>query len=557
MVNSFNKHFISSGSIFNEISVSDISNPSPLPREDSPTFSFSPILRGEVLTALKNLDIKKSAGPDEVEPYFLKVAAEIIAGPLVHIFNLSLEQNVVPDVWKSALVVPLLKGGDPTNLNNYRPISKLSVIAKILESIVSEQLKEFLVSNSILSRFQSGFRKNHGTVTATMKVLNDITCALDNGRSCAAVFIDLTKAFDTVNHGILLSRLYSIGLSETALGWIRNYLKNRCQRVQIKGSISDSLSIESGVPQGSILGPLLFTLYINNLGDNLSDACIHLYADDTIIYCFASSIDSCISKLQEAFVIVQRNLLSLKLVLNDKKTKCMVFSRKHKCESSPPPLYSLQGNSVELVSSYRYLGFVLEEDLSFKLHVKQLLSKLRLQLGFYFRNSACFSQSAKRKLVEATFLPVLDYGDVFYRNTTKALLQSLDSVYHSALRFITRTNYYTHHCALYEMVGWPSLHLRGYKHWLILVYKAIVGQLPLYMTSLLTVNSQGYNLRSSRYILLNVPLMKTEFGKTAFIYSAPTAWNEIQRSLKLTVFISINEFKLYLNQLFQIVCTCS
>ncbi len=158
-----------------------------------------------------------------------------------------------------------MKGGDPTNLNNYRPISKLSVIAKILESIVSEQLKEFLVSNSILSRFQSGFRKNHSTVTATMKVLNDITCALDNGRSCAAVFIDLTKAFDTVNHGILLSRLYSIGLSETALGWIRNYLKNRCQRVQIKGSISDSLSIESGVPQGSILGPLLFTYILTIL----------------------------------------------------------------------------------------------------------------------------------------------------------------------------------------------------------------------------------------------------------------------------------------------------
>lgn len=113
-------------------------------REDSSTFRFSPISRSEVLKALKNLDIKKSAGSDEVEPYFLKVAAEIIAGPLAYIFNLSLEQNVVPDVWKSALVVPLLKGGDPTNLNNYRPISKLSVIVKILESIVSEQLKEFL-----------------------------------------------------------------------------------------------------------------------------------------------------------------------------------------------------------------------------------------------------------------------------------------------------------------------------------------------------------------------------------------------------------------------------
>ncbi len=240
--------------------------------------------------------------------------------------------------------------------------------------------------------------------------------------------------------------------------------------------------------------------------------------------------------MQEAFVIVQRNLLSLKLVLNDKKTKCMVFSRKHKCESSPPPLYTLQGNSVELVSSYRYLGFVLEEDLSFKLHVKQLLSKLRLRGCFIFGIVPVF-HSRLREVGGSYLLTCLRLWRFFYRNTTKALLQSLDSVYHSALRFITRTNYYTHHCALYEMVGWPSLHLRRYKHWLILVYKTIVGQLPLYMTSLLTVNSQGYNLRSSRYILLNVPLMKTEFGKTAFIYSAPTAWNEIQRSLKLTVFI--------------------
>ena len=116
-------------------------------------------------------------------------------------------------------------------------------------------------------------------------------------------------------------------------------------------------------------------------------------------------------------------------------------------------------------------------------------------------------------------LSVLDYGDVFYRHTTKALLQSLDSVYHSALRFITHRNHSTHHCTLYEMVGWPSLHIRRHKHWLILVFKAVVGQLPLYITSLLTVNRQEYNLRSSRYIILNVPLMTTELGKTAFILS--------------------------------------
>lgn len=159
--------------------------------------------------------------------------------------------------------------------------------------------------------------------------------------------------------------------------------------------------------------------------------------------------------------------------------------------------------------------------------------------------------------MESTFLPILDYGDVFYRNTTKALLKSVDSVYHSALRFITNSKYHTHHCALYEMVGWPSLHIRRHKHWLILVYKALVGQLPQYLSSLLTFNSQGYNLRSSRYILLNVPLMKTEFGKTAFTYSASTVWNEIQSSLKLEELISISEFKLHLNKSFKSVCTCS
>ena len=140
--------------------------------------------------------------------------------------------------------------------------------------------------------FQSEFRKNHSTVTATMKVLNDIICALDSRKSCAEIFIDLTKAFDTVNHDILLSRLVSIGLSETAIGWIRNYLNNRCQWVHIKGFLSDELIVETGVPQGSILGPLLFTIYMNNVSDSQLDANIHLYADDTLIFRSTSSIDS-------------------------------------------------------------------------------------------------------------------------------------------------------------------------------------------------------------------------------------------------------------------------
>lgn len=195
-----------------------------------------------------------------------------------------------------------------------RPISKLSVIAKILESIVSEQLKQFLVSNSVLSVFQSGFRKNHSTTTATMKVLYDIISALDDHKSCAALFIDLTKAFDTVNHAILLSQLECIGLSDAAIGWVSSYLNNRCQCVLLNDCMSEKLAVNSGVPQGSILGPLLFTVYINNLSENVINAKMHLYADDTIIYCSAKSPAETILRLQKAFENIQLNLQALNLV---------------------------------------------------------------------------------------------------------------------------------------------------------------------------------------------------------------------------------------------------
>ncbi len=161
---------------------------------------------------------------------------------------------------KSAFVVPLLKGGDSTILDSYRPISKLCVLSKILESLISEQLTCYLNVNKVLSINQSGFRKKHSTTTAALKVLNDIVGSIDNGDFCASLFIDLSKAFDTVDHEILLHRLKSVGLSSDVIPWFKNYLSGRTQCVQAEGKLSDSLS--EGVPQGSVLGPLLFTIYI-------------------------------------------------------------------------------------------------------------------------------------------------------------------------------------------------------------------------------------------------------------------------------------------------------
>uniref|UniRef100_A0A3Q3GUZ1 Reverse transcriptase domain-containing protein n=1 Tax=Labrus bergylta TaxID=56723 RepID=A0A3Q3GUZ1_9LABR len=228
------------------------------------------------------------------------------------IFNLSITTGVVPQVWKSAHIVPLHKGGDKNKLNNYRPISKLSSLSKILETLVNNQLKSF--------------RKKHSTTSAITFVINNIVSAVDQGKYCAALFVDLTKAFDTVDHTILLQRLHDVGFDNSSLKWFQNYLSNRVQCVTVQSDRSEHLPLSKGVPQGSVLGPVLFTSYINNIASVFTICKAHLYADDTVLYCFAETAHLAMETLQEALHKLQNALLDLKLLLNADKTKYMLFT---------------------------------------------------------------------------------------------------------------------------------------------------------------------------------------------------------------------------------------
>lgn len=544
MLNCFNDHFVSSGSLFETVSSSvnhtfvdeDVRN--------GQSFAFSPFTVAEVHKALKGIDPKKAAGPDNLDPYLLNLTADVIAEPLTYLFNLTLELNVIPSVWKSAYVLPLLKGGEPSLLNNYRPISKLSVLAKVLETLVCNQMKEFLCDNNILSTFQSGFRKQHGTITAAMKVVNDLIDAMDRKQHCVSLFIDLSKAFDTVDHDIMLKRLVNIGLSNQAVSWFKDYLSDRTQCVQFDGKSSAVLTVQKGVPQGSVLGPLLFTIYINNVGKNVPKASFHFYADDTVIYCCAATLKKAFDELQTAFTMVQAQLYQLKLVLNTDKTKLMVFTKSKKEPQTLPHIITTQGKEIERVSTYKYLGFLIDDCLTFKFHIDALVKKLRLKLGFYFRNRACFSFEARKRLVSTTFLSVIDYGDILYMHAPVAALRTLDTVYHGALRFVTNYKSQTHHCTLYMRVGWPSLTLRRLSHWYLFIYKAILRQLPSYLCTFIALQyNNNYRLRSQNSVLLTVPKTRTEFGKKAFQLSAPLAWNELQRTMKLQELVSLNNFK--------------
>lgn len=559
MVDTFNMHFINAGIATQSTLPANFSKgtttvPDPNMSLNRPTFNFSSISAYEVQRALQGLDCKKSAGPDQIEPYFLRTAANLIADPIASIFNLSLYSGSIPTSWKSAFVLPLLKSGDPSLLDNYRPISRLSVLAKLFESLINEQLKYFLTENSILNPMQSGFRQGHSTVTAVTAVTNDILNALDNKKSCAAIFIDLSKAFDTVDHDLLLKRLQRIGFSDTVLRWFSNYLSDRTQCIVIDNYTSTSLEVTMGVPQGSVLGPILFSLYLNDLGRDLKAAKVHLYADDTILYTTASSVNAAFTQLQSAFNHVQTFLIELKLVLNAKKTKTMSFTQSR---SSPNiNVSTLDGTEIEGVSSYKYLGIWLDDKMSLGVHIESLCKKLRPKLGFFFRMRKCFPYLARRRLVQSTFLSVLDYGDTLYMHSSLFLLKKLDVLYHSALRFITGASARTHHCTLYETVQWSSLSIRRKIHALTFIAKALMGKLPLYIFNLLSFQDSTYRTRSSEKILLRTPFTRTELGKTAFSSFAPKAWNELQATVNLKVLPSINSFKDLLKSSLTDRCNC-
>uniref|UniRef100_A0A8K9XME0 Reverse transcriptase domain-containing protein n=1 Tax=Oncorhynchus mykiss TaxID=8022 RepID=A0A8K9XME0_ONCMY len=404
---------------------------------------------------------------------------------------------------------------------------------------------------------QSGFRAGHGCTSATLKVLNDIITAIDKRHYCAAVFIDLAKAFGSANHKILIGRLDSLGFSNDCLAGFTNYFSDRVQCVKSEGLLSGPLTVSIGVSQGSILGPTLFSVYINDVALAAGDSLIHLYADDTILYTSGPSLDTVLTNLQTSFNAIQLSFRGLQLLLNANKTKCMLFNRSLPAPAHPSSITTLDGSDLEYVDNYKYLGVWLDCKLSFQTHIKHLQSKIKSRIGFLYRNKASFTHAAKHTLVKLTILPILDFGDVIYKIASNTLLNKLDAVYHSAIRFVTKAPYTTHHCDLYALVGWPSLHTRRQIHWLQVIYKSLLGKAPPYLSTLVTRAAPTRSTRSSRCISLVTPKANSSFGRLSFQFSAAHDWNELQKSLKLETHISLTSFKHQLSEQLTDHCTCT
>ena len=350
--------------------------------------SFSFTLRNEeqIKKVIYSLHTKHSSGHDGISVKLLKFLAPALVRPLTLIINQSLITGIFPDKLKVAKVIPLYKKDDKLIMDNYRPISLLSSISKVFEKVVFLQLSSYFIENNLFHDGQYGFREKHSTELATMELMDRVISALDDKDLPISIFMDLSKAFDTLDHTTLLHKLKYYGINGITLNWFNSYLSNRSQYVEIDNVLSTKMVINTGVPQGSILGPLLFLIYMNDIPNSSQAFRFVLYADDTTLFStieYTIPIDSSDVNylLNRELSLVYEWLLLNKLSLNVKKTKFMLFHPYQKDVSNLVPVLKINQNEIEKVDKFDFLGVTLDEHVNWKAHTDKLATRLSKYSG--------------------------------------------------------------------------------------------------------------------------------------------------------------------------------
>jgi hypothetical protein len=509
--------------------------------------SFRPTTGAEVVKIIMSSP-PKSCSLDPLPTTLLKQCLQPLTDIISKIVNKSLVTATVPESFKMAQVTPLIKKPslDPSQLSNYRPVSNLPFLSKVLEKVVSAQLVAYLSENGLGEPLQSAYRKQHSTETALLRIHHDILEAMSGQKACLMVLLDLSAAFDTVDHRELLRTLEDLGIRGSALNWLESYLTERHQKVCIGSKSSAACRLQCGVPQGSVLGPILFTIYTSSLGQLLRSHGMeyHLYADDSSVYTMfkPQDVTGTIDRIQDCICAVRQWMAMKSLKMNDSKTEFLLISSKQLYKRVDCPSIVIGDSDVSVSKSAKLLGVWLDKHISMEDHVSAVCKSAQYHLYNIRKIRRHLSTESTEQLIHAFITTKLDYCNSLFCGLPASQLNRLQRLQNIAARIVTRSKPSCHITPILCDLHWLPVCKRVTFKILLLVYKCQNGIAPPYLQELISSKRSSRSLRSADHQLLHIPFTRNgTFADRAFGVAGPRLWNDLP--LEIRTVSTVETFK--------------
>ena len=472
-----------------------------------------------VLRLCKGIVTTKSSGVTDISSRVFKDAFLVLVPQLVYMFNLLFDKGAFPDKWKEATLIPLYKGGSRNEVGNYRPVSLLPIPGKLLERVVHAKMSKFLERMEVITHKQGGFRKGFLTTSSVVDLTDKLFESINKGMTTLAVFVDLRKAFDTVDHNILQQKLECYGIRGSNLAWCGDYLRHRGQRTMANGTLSNRATVECGVPQGSVLGPLFFILYVNDMQHAVHGANIQLYADDTVIFVSDNDPETAARLLQPSLNKFALWCSSNKLSLNVKKTKLMTFGTRQRVKKAKEVKVSINAKPLQLVPTYKYLGIVLDSVLSYNYHVNSVIATILYIINLLSKIRLYLTDAVEVRIFKSMILPYFDYGDVIYSTAGQEMLDKLQRLQNRCLKMCLNVNNRSNTDALHTITNCPELAERRRAH----VNNFMHGRLSREQL----LDTRDIRTRVHDAPLFKIVVPKNETYKRSVEYAGSQQWNSL------------------------------
>ena len=494
---------------------------------------FSPTNDEEIADVFNTLKTGTACGYDDIKTDVVITVKHIIAPYLIHIFNLSISKGIFPTQLKKAKVTPIHKNGDRNNFSNYRPISVLPVFSKIFERLVYNRLYSYITHHGLLHSSQFGFRKKYSSYMAVLDVYNNIVTSLDKRMHTLGIFLDLSKAFDTIQHYILLDKLWHYGIRGIAHDWFRSYLHERSQYVSYNHCNSSTDLIKCGVPQGSILGPLLFILFINDLPFSTSKLTFFLYADDTNAIASHHNLKELNTIINDELVHISTWFKVNKLSCNSAKTNYMLFKNRHNTKSSSKvvPNIVMDGMSITKVSTTKFLGVTIDDGLTWNNHNNNVANIVSKYSGILYRLKHSLPANALFTIYNTLVLPHLQYCNIIWADANNCKLSNVHIRQKRIIRLCTNAGWYQHSSPLFYKLSTLTVYDIHKLQKAIFMYNFINNNLPVNFDNYFVMNTSihSYGTRCSNE--LRPVAFNTNLAINSIRNQGPKLWNGIANDI--------------------------